>query len=227
MTGPKSVEAGSVRVSFKNAGKEGASAQLIRIEGDHTVEEALKAGEAWGDKGKALPDWVRLAGGTGFVNPGDEGTATQILEPGKYVVVDIDSNTSAELEVTGDGGGELPETTAKIEAVEYSFETSGLKAGTVELTFDNKGKEPHHIVAFPIKPGKTIADVKKFAESEKGESPVDERSGFSASVTDGGLTQVLEAKLKKGNYAVLCFIPDRKGGPPHVAKGMVSEATVE
>ena len=33
--------------------------------------------------------------------------------------------------------------------------------------------------------------------------------------------------LKKGKYALVCFIPDRQGGPPHVAKGMVSEATVE
>ena len=35
------------------------------------------------------------------------------------------------------------------------------------------------------------------------------------------------SNLKKGSYALLCFIPDRQGGPPHVAKGMVSEAKVE
>ncbi len=32
---------------------------------------------------------------------------------------------------------------------------------------------------------------------------------------------------KSGKYAALCFIPDRQGGPPHVAKGMVSELTVK
>ncbi len=34
-------------------------------------------------------------------------------------------------------------------------------------------------------------------------------------------------ELKKGKYVPVCFISDRKGGPPHVAKGMISEATVE
>ena len=32
---------------------------------------------------------------------------------------------------------------------------------------------------------------------------------------------------KSGKYVALCFIPDRQGGTPHVAKGMVSELTVE
>ncbi len=29
-----------------------------------------------------------------------------------------------------------------------------------------------------------------------------------------------------GKYSLVCFIEDRKGGPPHVAKGMVGETTV-
>ena len=32
--------------------------------------------------------------------------------------------------------------------------------------------------------------------------------------------------LKPGKYALLCFISDRQGGPPHIAKGMITEATV-
>jgi hypothetical protein len=45
-------------------------------------------------------------------------------------------------------------------------------------------------------------------------------------VIDGGESQVIDLQLKKGNYALVCFIQDRKGGPPHAAKGMVSEADV-
>jgi hypothetical protein len=33
--------------------------------------------------------------------------------------------------------------------------------------------------------------------------------------------------LKPGKYALYCFISDRKGGPPHITKGTISEATVE
>ena len=38
---------------------------------------------------------------------------------------------------------------------------------------------------------------------------------------------ILETELEKGNYAFFCFVSDRAGGPPHVAKGMVSDVVVE
>lgn len=31
---------------------------------------------------------------------------------------------------------------------------------------------------------------------------------------------------RPGNYVLICYVPDRAGGPPHLAKGMVSEAKV-
>ena len=43
---------------------------------------------------------------------------------------------------------------------------------------------------------------------------------------DGGAKQAVELELKAGKYALVCFVPDRQGGPPHAAKGMISEATV-
>lgn len=83
------------------------------------------------------------------------------------------------------------------------------------------------MVAAPIKQGKTIADVRKFIKTEKGEEPIDEKGTVDTPVLEGGGSQVAQLNLKKkGKYALLCFVPDRKGGPPHVAKGMISEATV-
>jgi len=46
-------------------------------------------------------------------------------------------------------------------------------------------------------------------------------------VIDGGIAQNIELDLEAGKYAVVCFIQDRKGGPPHGAKGMISELVVE
>jgi hypothetical protein len=37
---------------------------------------------------------------------------------------------------------------------------------------------------------------------------------------------VLTLDLKPGRYALLCVVPDRRGGPPHALKGMISEAVV-
>lgn len=229
LTGPASVKAGPAEITLKNSAKNDGGAQIIRIEGNHTAQEALAAGEGWGDKGKPLPAWLRLEGGALSTAAGKSSTVTQTLKPGKYVMADIESNAFAELEVTGDGGGKEPKAaSARIDAVDYGFNSSGLKTGKNTVTFENKGKEPHFVVGLPIKPGKTIEDVKKFARTEKGEPPVDEKNGpFATALIDGGLKQTIEVELKKGKYALLCFIPDRKGGPPHVAKGMVAEATVE
>ena len=44
---------------------------------------------------------------------------------------------------------------------------------------------------------------------------------------DGGTKQVAQLELRKGKYALVCFIADRAGGPPHVAKGMLQEVAVE
>lgn len=227
LTGPSSVEAGPVRVEFTNTTKEDAGVTIIRIEGDHTAEEAVKAGQAWGDGGKPLAEWLTFEGGSGSVPPGQSFSAVQELSAGKYVGLDINTNAYSELEVTGDGDGELPTTDATIDAVDYSFESSGLKAGTQEILFENKGKEPHFALAAPIKSGKTIEDVEKSLKSESGPPPIIEDETVSTGILDGGRSQVVELELRKGAYALVCFVPDRKGGPPHAFKGMVSEATVE
>ena len=44
---------------------------------------------------------------------------------------------------------------------------------------------------------------------------------------DAGVSQTLDFKGEPGKYAFFCFMADKKGGPPHVAKGMVSEVVVE
>ena len=224
---PQSVEGGVVEISFTNSAKGSHSAQLVRAEQGHTPQEALAAGEAWGEKGKGLPDWALTAGGLGDVEPGETATVTQELAPGKYLVADLETGANAEFEVTGEAAAsELPSDGGTIEATEYEFTASGLKSGGAPILFDNAGGEPHFIAAVGIKPGKTIADVRKFLETEKGEAPVDESRGFSTAVIEGGQSQSIEVDLEAGDYALLCFVPDRAGGPPHAVKGMVSKVTV-
>ena len=224
---PQSVEGGVVEISFTNSAKGSHSAQLVRAEQGHTPQEALAAGEAWGEKGKGLPDWALTAGGFGDVEPGETATVTQELAPGKYLVADLETDANAEFEVTGEAAAsELPSDGGTIEATEYEFTASGLKSGGAPILFDNAGGEPHFIAAVGIKPGKTIADVRKFLETEKGEAPVDESRGFSTAVIEGGQSQSIEVDLEEGDYALLCFVPDRAGGPPHAVKGMVSKVTV-
>jgi hypothetical protein len=159
--------------------------------------------------------------------PGTSETATQTLEPGRYLALELDGNEFAEFEVAGDGKGKVKAPAATIDATEYSFKPSGLKAGKSQVLFANKGGQPHFVVGFRINEGKSVDDVKTFFEQEKGRPPFSEEGGFDSPISDGGSDQVLTLDLKKGKYALVCFIPDRQGGPPHVAKGMVSEAEVK
>ena len=224
-TAPKSVEAGLVNIRFKNRSRDDAGLQLIRVEGGHTVAQAIKAGAAWGEKDQALPDWIRLEGGTQNVPAGKSASSTQVLQPGTYGVLDRDSNVS--FEVIGEGGGELPDAPGTVEASEYSFSATGLKRGVNDLLIANQGREPHIMVGLPINPGSTIADVRRFLTIEKGKPPFSEKEAVSTPILDGGAQQVVNINLKKsGSWALVCYIPDRKGGPAHTAKGMISEVQV-
>jgi hypothetical protein len=226
-TVPKSVEGGVTEISFTNSAKGDHSAQLVGAQDGHTPREALAAGNAWGEKGKGLPDWVVLAGGFGDVKAGETASVTQELAPGKYVVADLNSGANAEFEVSGDSGaGEVASDGRTIEATEYEFTSSGLKAGANPLVFKNAGAEPHFIAGVKLKPGSTIEDARRFFKTEKGEAPFDESQTFNTAVIDAGDSQSVDVDLEAGKYALLCFVPDRAGGPPHAVKGMISEAVV-
>ncbi len=230
---PREVPAGLARISLKNDGKGPHDAQLIRVDGDHSDQEVLQAiGRA--TEGQPIPGWLHAAGGVGTIGPGQTATAVQPLEEGTHYILDTNSEdpskgAQAAFEVKGGGSDvEPPGAPATVTASEYKFETSGLKPGQNRVRFENAGKEKHHVIMGPIKPGKTIEDVRKFARTEKGEDPLGGDEKFvGTAVLDGGTSQVVDLKLDKGKYAALCFISDRNGGPLHVAKGMVMEVNVQ
>ncbi len=228
LTGPRSITGGLVRIEFTNSTDEGAGVQFVRGTAGHSGAEALKAAATWGEKGKPLPDWVKIEGGTATAARGKTSTAVQDLPAGDYMAVDIDSNAATPLKVTGGEAGELPSADARIEATEYKFTATGLKAGANTVEFENVGKQPHFFAAAQYKPGATLEEVRRFIRTEKGKPPFveDEDAEAASALLDGGGKQVIELALRKGKYALLCFVPDRTGGPPHVVKGMISEAIV-
>jgi len=232
---PRSAPAGLVTVELTNTGKAFHEAQLIRLEAGHTPAEALKVIAA---EGAPSPGWIHAAGGTGPAQPGGSRSATQRLRPGHYIVYDAPFQNQgqglkfgvASFEVKGKaGGGGLPTASAKVEAHEYGFTATGLRAGNNTIEFSNTGNEAHHMIAVPYKPGATLGAVRKsFRRGRNGaEPPLDfEHTSYSARI-DGGTKQITELDLDKpGKYALLCFVSDRNGGPPHASLGMVAETTV-
>jgi hypothetical protein len=235
LTGVKELPAGPVTVEFANDAPQPHELQMIRVDGDHSIEEVL---EVISSEGEPIPGWIHGAGGVGSVAPGQTSTSTQVLESGRHFLIaqlaaeGEEPPVTAELEVSdGQARGKLPEASARIDAFEYGFRPEGLKPGRQEVEFNNTGGELHHVQAFPLRPGASLDEAKEFFESEEPpegeEPPLDFEGAAGTPVLDGGTKQVLEMELRPGKYALVCFIPDRSGGKPHLDKGMIDEVEVE
>jgi hypothetical protein len=93
----------------------------------------------------------------------------------------------------------------------------------VEL--ENAGPQVHEAVFVQLQPGKTGKDFFDWvAAGQKGPPPITRIFGIS-SITPG---QTAEATydFPAGNYAVLCFLPDKKDHAPHAVHGMIKDFTV-
>ncbi len=244
MAFPPTVRAGLVNMTLKNSDTRPRSAQIIRVTGDQTVDDVLKVVNA--DETK-IPAFMQDGGGIAAVKPGETGTASQVLAPGRYVIWDDDGGdeedapsndelgAKGEFQVTGPAvKAELPSQPATVTATdegdkEYGFAFSGLKPGENRVRFENTGEQLHHALFIPINKGKTIAEVEEAFKTDdfKGPPPVDFAKGTGTVVIDAGVAQNITLDLPAARYAVICFLSDRKGGKPHVAKGMIDELTVE
>jgi len=234
MTVDGAPEAGLTEITFRNDGRGEHEAQLIRVEGDQSEAEVLRQFNETGE-GRPTPDWLRAAGGAGPAAAGAEVSSTQVLVPGTYYAVDTSGGRRpayVSFDVTGEeSDAELPAGDATITARDFSFEATGLRAGENVVTFDNTGREIHHVVAFPLARGRTADDFRRFIESDGrggGPPPVDFEGGASSSAFDGGTSGNVTLDLRRsGDYVLACFISNRAGGPPHATFGMVEQVTVE
>lgn len=220
---PRTVSGGLLEIRFTNAAKAPRKAQLWRVGGGHTVRQALA-------RTRNPKRWRTWAGGVGLTRPGGTGTAIQRLSPGLYYVTGIGNERRgvAPLRVTaGEDNTPLPGAGARITAVDYGYKVSGLKAGSTPVVFRNAGKEPHHAFFAPLQAGRTLAEARAFfAGKLAGPPPVDPDGTRESVVLSGRERQVTRLNLESGRYALLCFVRDRAGGPPHTEKGMIAEVKV-
>jgi hypothetical protein len=222
---PSSVRAGLVRITLVNRGGRRHKAQLFRVDGSHSIAEARRVRTPF-------PRWFRWEGGVGVTEPGEKASITQTLHPGKYYITGNRGEEArvAPLRVVGARGGEkLPQAAGTVVFREYNFSARDLEAGSRSIEFRNEGLEPHHAVFAPVKRGASVRQLRRFLRGS-GPIPVGEgvdlHGALETAVIEGGQSQVARLRLAPGKYALLCFVSDRRGGPAHVAKGMIDEVTV-
>lgn len=237
---PTNLKGGNIAIEMTNTGKEPHDLAILRIDGTHTRAEVLKVIQS---EGGPIPSWLHADGGVATVAPGKVGRATVNLGAGTYMVMCTMSNEKTKkshagggmfqtLTVAGTRASALPSgATATITAKEYGFETNGLKAGKNIVEFSVAGKQLHHFLMFPLMAGKTVEDAKAALMSDKapaGPPPIAFEQGQGSQVlekTEGSI--LTEVNLTAGRYVMVCFMSDRVGGPPHVAKGMITEVLIK
>lgn len=251
MTFASSVRSGLVTMTLRNSDTVPRSAQLLRIVGNHSLDEVIDV--VTGD-GEEIPAWVQDGGGVPAVEPGGTGTAAQVLAPGRYVLLDDEeaegegeaARTHAELGAVGEftvtgerARAGLPAVPATITATDaerddgektYGFRLEGLRAGANQVHFQNTGAELHHALFAPLREGATLAQAEQLLTSSRtpsGPPPIDFSKIVGTKVIDAGIEQNITLDLPAGRYAVICFISDREGGKSHAEKGMIEEVTVE
>ena len=239
---PATFDAGEVEIELRNRGDMLHDAQLFRVDGDRRAADVVSVLELADSAPK--PAWLHPAGGVAATGPGQTARVHQVLEPGTYYVADTQErddpsgarSTNAakrgivRIEVGGSASGALPDTPALITATDYDFESSGIVAGSNQVTFRNAGREIHQAVALPIPRGMPSAAGESWvldAEVDTGWVPVDVPHSRATAALDGGDEQVTEMTLSPGRYVLVCFVSDRKGGPAHLRRGMTAALTVQ
>jgi uncharacterized cupredoxin-like copper-binding protein len=238
---PASVPSGVVQLTLTNQGQQPHDFQIVKIDGNHSLDEFNQAMAGTGDGGPT-PEWIHGVGGVGTIAPGAPAQSSWVkLEDGAtyyyFCTESTDQNQPhasmgmvGQLKLSGKSkASALPKADATVKAKEYSFEITGLKSGPQTVEFHNDGPhELHHFVAAPLMAGKTVNDVLTALQSDDQSAPppVDFEKSVSVSVVDPGVSEVVQLNLAPGKYVFLCFITDHAGGPPHAMKGMVTEYEV-
>jgi hypothetical protein len=232
---PARVPAGLVTLQMTNQGTELHHAQLVRLEQDKTLADLGAAMKSHGPP----PAWVKFVGGPNAVPPGKNANATAVLEPGRYAylcfiwgpdkVMHVAKGMAREFEVVDSGSieaRELPPADLTIDMVDYDYKPSQpLTPGRKTILVTNSGPQPHELALVKLAPGKTLKDFAHWAEGGlKGPPPAEPIGGVV--FLDKGARGTFTADLEKGEYGLLCFVPDAKDGKPHLMHGMMKTVKV-
>jgi hypothetical protein len=236
---PGEIEAGVIEVTIEG-GDEDTTIEFTKVTPGATEAEFTEA----------MLTVIGLRGPIGEILEGSTGTGPGpgptwlTLEPGPYFVWTEAPNGEfppkllvSEVTVSGEKDGELPDTDGTFVARDYGFDVD-VGAGDT-YTFSNDGPNQFHQAVLlnfgDLAPEVVEENLPAFVESFiEGAPPpevfagLDPRSVFDVGESgtfSPGFSGTFSASLESGTtYAVVCFMWDRAGGPPHAVAHNMFEA---
>lgn len=177
---PAQIRGGVVRMRFRVTGKEPHEFAFGRIEGGHTLKEALAAIRSAKDVA-----WIHDLAGPPLLTPGATIDITRTLTRGRYFFLDfvpnrkgvshVDLGLAREFNVTGSSGARLPSPDAVITARKNRFDVPPLHPGVITIELRNRSGAGRGFSLTSLRPGKTSADSERWIASvdKTGKLPAD------------------------------------------------------
>jgi hypothetical protein len=236
---PDTIAAGRTTIHLVNKGPEHHHVWLIKLEQGKTLKDLMEATKDHGP----LPKWAVDVGGPNTPVPGGETSATLDLEAGRYVMVCVIpamkdgqphfmKGMFKELTVAKRGGvvqaGKTvaPATDVVMTLDDYDFRLSTpITSATKSIRFVNVAEQTHEAVILKLNPGTTVQEFLQAMEKPQGPPPGALIGGITGIAK--GRTIDMPTTFTRGEYALICFVPDAKDGKPHLAHGMVKQFSVK
>lgn len=230
---PSQIPAGLTTLRLTNRGTEYHHAQLVKFAQGKTLADLM----ALPPEGPP-PEWVSFVGGPNAVDPGGLASATSLIEPGHYALVDwipgadgvphMAKGMAMEMEVTGTVAADLVEPAADlmITMVDYGYQvTTPISTGTHTVRVENAGPQVHEVVVAKLAPEKTVDDLLGWLQEMAGPPPAAVLGGVAS--LDVGRHAFFTMTFEPGDYVLLCFVPDINDGQYHLAHGMVKLISID
>ena len=192
---PDTIQSGMTTLVLKNAGATIHHAALVRLKDGKTLADLAAAMKSMKPTDPP-PAWMEDAGGAQIPDPGTQTTATLDIPPGNYAIIcfvdtpdkvpHFAKGMMRALTVVPSTEPTAPAPAADITVTlsDYAFTFSTpLTAGHHVLKIVNGAAQHHELVLLQLKPGKTVADVGKWAADYKGEMPAVALGGIPAIVS--------------------------------------------
>jgi uncharacterized cupredoxin-like copper-binding protein len=224
---PKSIPAGPTLFHLTDDGNLLHQMTLIKLGQGKTLADLTKLPPG------PFPAWAKFMGGPNTPLPkGGQSEVAVNLPAGHYAVVCLIPGADGvphmmigmERALTVKSAKQarrMPAADMTLKLVEYAFKFSKAPtAGHHVIRVMNRGTQPHEAEFFRLQHGKTGEDVLKWViTGMQGPPPGAPVSGVTAMAP--GRQNTLMVDFSRGDYTVICFMPDTKDGKPHAAHGMI------
>lgn len=228
---PDTVPAGVTTIRMKNEGPDLHHFFLVKLADGKTLDNLLAE-----TRGDALPDWAVMMGGPNSPVPGGEAVVTVDLEPGNYAALCVipapdgiphvakGMSTSFTV-VPGPETAVAPTADIVLTLSDYDFTPSmPITAGKHLIDVRTDAPQSHEVFIVQLAPGKSLNDFMTWMAKPSGPPPGKPLGGTVG--ISPNRSNLLEVDLQPGDYALICFFPDKGDGKPHFMHGMMKQITV-